>query len=530
MSLDDLATIVVSTTGAGVTRAGYGVPMIVSHTAAWAERKRIYRSLSAVGVDFAVNTPEYIAASKIFGQSPKVRQIVIGRAALRPTQSYTVGVQASAIRTPYAMRLGVATGVVFPSQDATYQSGEGATGWRPSGVWSRGDLVVASDGSNLFSCLGPSGAGYDAGFTGFGGASGPTGTSAAFRENGVYWMWAGTGGTGAVTNDAIVNGLKARLEKLSVPTAIGTGVNQAVAALSGAAGARVLTLTANGGAKFFAAQAYDRAMLNMAMDHADPGIATDLAAIKLQSNAWYGLVTLYNSEALIKAAASWVEANTKLYPAASVDTKIATDAETGAATDVAHDLKALSYARTWAFFHPSPDEFPDAASLGKWFPVSPGGDNWRMKTLTGVTVEPYSDSETTNFLDKNVAYFYDVGGRFVVGGKGKSAGGNYVDTVRGLDWYSSELQAKLANLEIDSDKVPFTNAGIDKVEGKVHEQNDAGIAAGLIAPDPAPVVTAPDVLDVSDEDKADRELAGVETTFTLAGAIDHITVTVTATQ
>lgn len=532
MSLDDLATIVVSTTGAGVTRAGYGVPMIVSHTAQWAERKRVYASLGAVGVDFAVNSPEYMAAEAIFSQSPKVRQIVIGRAALAPLQNYTVGVRNPAINTPYSMRMGIATGVVFPSQDATYQSA-GATGWVASNTWSRGDLVMGGSGPSgpqLYSCLGPSGAGYAAQFTGIGNAIMPSGAAGAIRDGGVYWMPVGSGSTGGITADAIIQGLKSKLEALGAPTAIGTGAQQAVAAIAGGLGSRTLTLTANAAGKFFAAQVYDRQMLTVAQDHADPGIATDLAAIKLQSNAWYGLVTLYNSEPLIKAAAAYVEANTKLYPAASVDTKIATDPEGSSATDVAHDMRALSYARSWVFFHPSPDEFADAASLGKWFPVSPGGENWRMKTLAGVTVEPYGDDETANFLAKNVAYFYDVGGRFVVGGKGKSAGGSYVDTVRFLDWYTSELQAKLANLAIDSDKIPFTNAGIDSIEGKVRQQNKAGIDAGGIAPDPEPIVTSPDVLDISSEDKADRELSGVETQFTLAGAIDHITVNVTATQ
>ncbi len=528
MSLDDLATIVVSTTGAGVTRAGYGVPMIVGYPA-WAERKRIYKTLTAVDADFAANTPERIAAAKIFGQKPKVKQIIIGRGALKPTQNYTVGVQGVGLGSQYALRLGVATGVVFPSQDASYGS-NGATPWSPSNLWSRGDLVVASDGSRLFTCLGPSGAGYDAQFTGYGGASGPTGTSAAFRENGVYWMYAGTGGTGALTNDAVINGLKSRLEALSAPTAIGTGTQQAVAALGGSVGSRVLTLTGNAGAKFFAAQVYDRSLLNIAQDHADPGIATDLAAIKLASNAWYGLVTLYNSEALIKAAAAYIETATKLYPAASVDSKICVDAESGSATDVAHDLKGLAYARSWVAHHPSPDEFMDAAELGKWFPTSPGSENWRMKTLTGVTVETYSDNEQTNMIDKYAHFYYDVGGRFVVGGQGRSASGEYIDTTRGLDWFSSELQAKLANLEIDSEKIPFTNPGIDSIEGKCWQQVQEGITAGLIAADPEPTVTSPDVLDISDEDKRDRELSGTEIEFDLAGAINHMTIRVTANQ
>lgn len=532
MSLDDISTITVSTTGAGVTRAGYGVPNIVSHSAQWTERTRTYTSLTAVAADFAANTPEYIAASQIFGQRPKLRKIMISRAALQPTQKFTLGVQTVALNAPYVARVAVPTGVVFPSQDATFNPGAGATGWSPSNTWSRGDVVV-SDGDKIYACLGPSGAGMAAGFTGVGAASGPSGTSAAIREGGagnvgVYWMYAGSGNTGGTSNDAIIQGLKARLEYLSSPTAIGTGANQLTAALAGSAGSRTLTLTANQAAKFFGMEIYSRSALNIAQNHADPGIATDLTAIKLESNAWYGLITLFNSEALIDAAAAWVEANTKLYPAATMDSTVATVAA-ASATDVAHDIQALAYARSWAFHHSSNDEFADAAEMGKFFTVNPGGETWRMKTLAGVTADAYTDTEITNLKAKYAHYYYEIAaGTSVVGGDGKTGAGEYVDVTRFIDWYTSELQVKLANLAIGLDKIPFTNPGIDLVEAKVKQQNAAGIAAGGIAADPAPTVTAPDVNDISTEDKADRELAGVTSEWTLAGAIHHITVSVTA--
>jgi hypothetical protein len=151
-----------------------------------------------------------------------------------------------------------------------------------------------------------------------------------------------------------------------------------------------------------------------------------------------------------------------------------------------------------------------------------------MKTLSGVTVAQYSDTEVTNMKAKYAHFYYDIGGRNVVGGDAKTAEGDYVDVTRGLDWYESELQADLADLAIGVNKIPFTNQGIALVEAKVRKMNDRGIRAGLIADDPAPVVSVPDVSDVATSDKAARELPDVETEWTLAGAIHHITVSVTA--
>lgn len=527
MSLADIATINVSTTGAGVTRAGYGVPLIVSHTASWAERTRTYSSQGAVLVDWAANSPEAIAAGKCFGQSPRVTKLKIGRAALQPTQKFVIGINTPTTNQNYSLRVAVPTGTVLPSQDATFKSGAGAVGYGSSGTWSRGDTIVA-DGSKIYVCLGPSGIYNSQGLTGIGAASGPSGTGAAIREGGVYWMYAGSGVTGSVTNDSALVGLWGKIDALGAPTAVATGTGQLTSSLTGSAGSRQIQLLANGAAKFFGVQAYSRDALTIAQTQADPGIATDLAAINLADKAWYGLVTTFNSLAVIEAAAAWVESNTKLYPAASQDSNIATSAENGSATDVAHAMKALAYARSWVFAHPSNDEFADAAELGKFFPISPGGETWRTKTLAGVTVEAYSDTEQTNMKNKNAQYYYDLGGDSVVGGNGMTASGEYVDVTRFIDWYTSELQAKLANLAIGLPKIPFTNAGIDLVAGKVKQQNLAGIAANGISPDPAPVVTVPDVTDISTEDKLDRELSGVTSEWTLAGAIHHITVTVTA--
>jgi hypothetical protein len=526
--LSDIATINVTTTGAGVTRAGYGVPLILSHTAGWAERYRTYTSASAVAEDFAVNTPEYLAAAKIFAQSPRIAQIVIGRAALVPTQRFSIGVNGAGTNTAYKVRVAVPTGTVWTSQDATWNSGAGATGWSPSQIWSKGDLVIASDGVGLWSNIGPSQIAYEGGFTGYGAASGPTGTSGNFREGQVYWMYVGSGVTGAVPADAVINGVKSKIEALGAPTAIATGLaGNLVTSLQGSVGSKTLRLLANTAGKFFGVQVYDRAKLSIEQDHSDPGVATDLAAIKNAYNSWYGLVTLYNSDAVCNAAAAWVESNKKLYAAGSQNSQIAT-VSAGSATDVAADFKAAAYARSFVAHHPSNDEFMDAAEMAKFFAIAPGGETWRMKTLSGVTVAQYSDTEVTNMKAKYAHFYYDIGGRNVVGGDAKTAEGDYVDVTRGLDWYESELQADLADLAIGVNKIPFTNQGIALVEAKVRKMNDRGIRAGLIADDPAPVVSVPDVSDVATSDKAARELPDVETEWTLAGAIHHITVSVTA--
>lgn len=533
MSLNDIATIVVSSSGAGVTRQGYGVGMITSFTATWAERFRVYSSLSAVGGDFAANTPEYLAAAAYFNQNPSPTQLVIGRCALTPTQVWSVSVPTGAAQqnTQYGLSVSVATGVVRPVQLATYLSGAGASVWSPSGIFSKGNLIAAG-ASSLYSCLGvsgPSGLYGNNAATGIaaGVGAGPTGTAGTPIQDGqVYWQYAGAGTTGGVTNDAVILGLQAALDALSAPVVVGTGMGQVTSTTPGAAGSLTLQVQANAPGKFVGLATTNRSALWTAQTQADAGIATDLQAIKNATAAWYGLITTMNSPAIIQAAAAWVESNTKLYPAASADTIVA---ETGVGSDVASTLMAQEYTRTWVMSHPIAVEFADAAEMGRFFPILPGGETWRMKPLAGITTQTYSDSEQSNLKAKNAHFYYDFGGGFgVVGGNAMSAAGEFVDVVRFLDWYTSNLQGDLADAAVALNKIPFTNQGIDLVEGIVRKRNAAGIAAGGIASSPAPIVTAPDVSDVSATDKSNRQLSGVNTQWTLAGAIHHITVNVTA--
>lgn len=90
-SLVNHVSLQILQTGSGVSRAGFGVPLIISHSASWAERTRSYNELSEVAVDFPVTTsPEYLQAQAIFSQKLRPASIKIGRASLQPTQQFVL--------------------------------------------------------------------------------------------------------------------------------------------------------------------------------------------------------------------------------------------------------------------------------------------------------------------------------------------------------------------------------------------------------------------------------------------------------
>jgi hypothetical protein len=118
MGLDQIVSVVITATSAGVTQAGFGVPMILG-TPSWVTDKiRFYTDISGVAADFATTRPEYLAAAAIFAQSPRPPKIAIGKLTSKLTQSWDI--------TPSAFNSTVYT-VFVNGQTASYTSDGTAT-------------------------------------------------------------------------------------------------------------------------------------------------------------------------------------------------------------------------------------------------------------------------------------------------------------------------------------------------------------------------------------------------------------------
>lgn len=190
-------------------------------------------------------------------------------------------------------------------------------------------------------------------------------------------------------------------------------------------------------------------------------------------------------------------------------------------TDLGAELKALSYDRTYGLFHTLANtEYPEAAWSGGRLPFNPGSQTWAFKTLRGVTVDNLTAAQKTKARGNNVNTYTSVGGVFITQ-DGKTASGRFIDIRRGTDWLTATIEAEVYSRKVNSLKIPFTNAGITKLEDGVR----AAIAQGqrpernFIALDPEPVVTSPKASEVSSLDRIDRILNQITFTVQAAGAI-----------
>lgn len=403
-----------------VTAAGFGLPMFLGLHKAFTERLRLYTSIEAVAEDFSLNSAEYKAAQKFFGQEISVEQIAFGRQD-----------SSTATLTPV-----VANG-------ATYRVTINGT-----------DFTYVSDASAL--------------------------------------------------DTEIVADLVSSINAGSEPVT--------------ASGTTTLILTPDVPGEAFSLQFSS----NFGVAYAASETLTEaLTAIASENNDWYGVAAYSHVKADILEIAAYVEAAKKLYITSSSDSDIltATGSDT---TSTAKALSDAAYERTALLYSASADtQYPECAWLGGELSKDPGQATWKFKTLTGVTVDNLTPTQSTNVLAKNANTYEAVGGVNITS-NGTVASGEFIDVIRDIDWLTARIQERVYQSLVNLPKIPFTDTGIAIIESAVRAQLLQAVSAGVLSNDPAPTVQVPRARDVAPNDKANRLLPDVKFFGTLAGAIHSV--------
>jgi hypothetical protein len=435
MTLSNHVTIAITQDSVGIPRAGFGIPLIASHSAAWVERVRTYTDLAGVAADFAVTTsPEYLAAQAMFSQNPKPEKIKIGRFSLVPTQKYVI--------TPTAVN------------DKVYSvtcAGEGVT-------------------------------------------------------------------TETVTYTADATATVAEIT-LGLTTAINgvTGKN-----FTAVDGTTFVTITGDAAGDWFSLEVDDPDNMKIEQTHADPGIATDLAAVALEDNDWYALCTLFNSNAMVLAADAWIQTQKKIY----VFDVNESDAITTAVgnSDTLDDIATLNRTRTAGVYHPSPVSMNAASWLGRCLPLDPGSITWKWKTLSGVPSVTLTATHRTNLVAREANFYEEVASVDIMS-EGKTADGDYIDVQRSLDWLEDDMSKGVFGVLANANKIPYTDPGVAAIQAEMEASLQRATDRGILSADPAFVVTVPKVADVSAANKTARLLPDMKFSGTLAGAIHKVNIT-----
>ena len=259
-------------------------------------------------------------------------------------------------------------------------------------------------------------------------------------------------------------------------------------------------------------------------DSTDAGWPEALAAISAENDEWYGLVSVpdgtYATDIL--AIAAWVETQRKVFAVQVTDANALLSTSS---TDLAAQLKALGYERTFMIYHTlaRANENLEARWMGEGFPHDPGSSTWAYKTLNGGAVDSLTTSQKTALVAKNCNTYTTVANVNITD-EGKMASGEWIDIVIGTDYLEARLQETVFGALVANRKIPYDDNGGTMLQGLVESvlQGAAG-DRGILKADTIKV-TVPKVSTISQADKANRNFPDVKFTAEYQGAIHRVTI------
>lgn len=259
-------------------------------------------------------------------------------------------------------------------------------------------------------------------------------------------------------------------------------------------------------------------------------VAVDMAAIVMEDNAWYGLISADRTKQVQLDFAAWTETQKKIFGMVSDEAAILTP---GVTTDVLSVLKDTRYFRTYTGYSAlAATQFPDAAWMSALFPLQPGSETWALKKLAGVTPDKLSATQRNTIFGKGGNTFEYYQSQIALTNPGKTAAGEWIDVIRFRDWLEDRIQTNMVALLINRAKVPYTDQGIQLCVTNLRKSLQEGVNVGGISGDevdsegktiPGFTISYPLSADLDSNTKASRILT-LEFSARLAGAVHAVVV------
>jgi hypothetical protein len=181
----------------------------------------------------------------------------------------------------------------------------------------------------------------------------------------------------------------------------------------------------------------------------------------------------------------------------------------------------LSDRRLFTVYKTKADDHPAAAWMGKMLPHHPGSASWAFKQLEGVKKDKLNADVIDKLKKAHINRHIDINDVGVTM-DGKVMSKEYIDIVHGIDWLHVRIQERLFRLLMINEKIPYTLKGVDLVRSEIMTQLKEAVYRGLLAADPEPIVSIPNIDDIDPIARGQRKLPDVRFSGRLAGAIHEI--------
>lgn len=257
---------------------------------------------------------------------------------------------------------------------------------------------------------------------------------------------------------------------------------------------------------------------------ASNGPVEDLVKASDEDDDWYFLTDTTHTALQVKLISAYIETVIKLYAYQTSDANSKDEVATSGTPGIMGDMKAQNYDRTFGIWVPA-DELVDykmAAWVGLMAPKDPGSATWKFKEGNAISANKFTSAEKKNIQDKNGNIYITVAG-FNIFEEGVVSSGEYIDIMRGTDWIQARIQEQVFGLLVSSDKVPYTDGGIESIGLQVEEVLDRAVdRLILVGGEDGPIVTVPKRSETTKADRAARFLRDVTFTGNYAGAIHKV--------
>jgi hypothetical protein len=278
-----------------------------------------------------------------------------------------------------------------------------------------------------------------------------------------------------------------------------------------------ITCTADNAGELFDYKDRNTKALDLEDLTADPGIAADLAAIRLDDPDWCGLALDSNSKAEVAAALAWAEAETVLFGYTTADSTV----PLATAGNIFETASAAAYGRSHGWYHPDLLSYFAHGIMGVALPQDAGSLTWAYKTVAGVPIYVLTATEVNNIEGNSGNYYIELASQNKTL-NGVTADGDFIDVQRTIDALSAGIQEDVAGLIFTLPKLPYTNGSVSTVKGTIRGVIGRFQATAALDPETEPLITAPLVEDVAAADRAARILPDVEFQARLGGAIHKV--------
>ena len=241
------------------------------------------------------------------------------------------------------------------------------------------------------------------------------------------------------------------------------------------------------------------------------GTVTDLTGalgdLLETEGSWFYLVSTESADAEVTALSNFIEALDKMYFVTSDSLALP---------------GTLENEKTVVMYHDDPEAYVAEGLAALGATAIPGSNTFKFKTVRGVSASDITSTQLAALhTDGGFSYIRKMG--VLQTTDGVTTSGEYIDVILGALWIEFRMEEELAQLAVNTPKIPYSNAGIALLASVAESVLKQAVLNGVILEDDdgngVYEITTVSREDTSSVDIANRVYNGLSWEAVLAGAI-----------